>query len=54
LEMSMVDGKAQGTARKWNPEGVLLGQWSLSNGVVVATMTNAVELRAQAQKGGGL
>mgnify|MGYP000002579805 CR=1 FL=1 len=54
LEMSMVEGKAQGTARKWNPEGVLMGQWSLSNGVVVATVTNAVELRALTQKGGGL
>lgn len=54
LEMSMVEGKAQGTARKWNPEGVLMGQWSLSNGVVVATVTNAVELRALSQKGGGL
>jgi hypothetical protein len=52
--MSMVEGKAHGIARKWNPEGVLLGQWSLSNGVVVATVTNAVELRALAQKGGGL
>jgi hypothetical protein len=54
LEMSMVEGKAQGTARKWNPEGVLMGQWSLSNGVVIASVTNAVELRALAQKGGGL
>jgi antitoxin component YwqK of YwqJK toxin-antitoxin module len=54
LEMSMVEGKAQGLARKWNPEGGLLGQWSLSNGVVVASVTNAVELRALAQKGGGL
>ena len=54
MEMSMLEGKAQGTARKWNPEGVLSGQWSLSNGVVIATVTNAVELRALAQKGGRL
>jgi len=54
LEMSMVDGKAQGLARKWNPDASIAGQWVLSNGVVVQSMTNAVELRALAQKGGPL
>jgi len=54
LEMSMVDGKAQGLARKWNPDASIAGQWVLSNGVVVQSMTNAVELRALAQKGGQL
>ena len=54
LEMSMVDGKAQGLARKWNPDASMAGQWVLSNGVVVQAMTNAVELRALAQKGGRL
>jgi hypothetical protein len=32
----------------------MAGQWVLSNGVVVQAMTNAVELRALAQKGGQL
>jgi antitoxin component YwqK of YwqJK toxin-antitoxin module len=54
LEMSMVDGKAQGLARKWNPDASMAGQWVLSNGVVIQTITNAVELRALAQKGGPL
>ena len=54
LEMSMVDGKAQGLARKWNPDASMAGQWVLSNGVVVQAMTNDVELRALAQKGGRL
>ena len=54
LEMSMVDGKAQGLARKWNPDASLAGQWVLSNGVVIQATTNAVELRALAQKGGQL
>ena len=54
LEMSMVNGKAQGLARKWNPDASIAGQWVLSNGVVVQSMTNAVELRALAQKGGPL
>ena len=54
LEMSMVDGKAQGLARKWNPDASLAGQWVLSNGVVIQTITNAVDLRALAQKGGQL
>ena len=54
LEMSMVDGKAQGLARKWNPDASMAGQWVLSNGVVIQTITNAVELQALAQKGGQL
>jgi antitoxin component YwqK of YwqJK toxin-antitoxin module len=54
VEVSMAAGKPQGVSRKWNPEGTLVGQWSLSNGVVVTTVTNAVELLALAQKGGGL
>jgi len=54
VEVSMAGGKPQGVSRKWNSEGALVGQWSLSNGVVVASITNALELRALAQKGGGL
>ena len=54
LEMSMVDGKAQGLARKWNPDASMAGQWVLSNGVVIQTITNAVELQSLAQKGGQL
>jgi antitoxin component YwqK of YwqJK toxin-antitoxin module len=54
LKMSMVDGKAQGLAQKWNPDASLAGQWVLSNGVVVQAVTNATELRALAQKGGRL
>ena len=54
VEVSMAAGKPQGVSRKWNPEGTLVGQWSLSNGVVVTTVTNAVELRVLAQKGGAL
>ncbi len=54
VEVAMVAGKPQGLSRKWNPEGALVGQWSLSNGVVVATITNASELQALAQKGDGL
>ena len=54
VEVTMAAGQPQGVSRKWNPEGALVGQWSLSNGVVVKSMTNAVELQALAQKGGGL
>lgn len=54
VEVAMAAGKPQGVSRKWNPEGALLGQWSLSNGVVVATITNTADLKALAQKGGGL
>ena len=54
VEVSMAAGKPQGVSRKWNPEGALVGQWSLSNGVVVTTVTNAVDLRVLAQKGGAL
>jgi len=52
LEVSMHSGKPHGLSRKWNPDGALVGQWSLSNGVVVATITNSDELRGLARKGG--
>jgi len=32
----------------------MAGQWVLSNGVVIQTITNAVELQSLAQKGGQL
>jgi hypothetical protein len=52
LEVTMVSGTPHGLSRKWNPEGLLVGQWSLSNGVVLATVTNSAELRSLAQKVG--
>lgn len=52
LEVTMARGKAHGLARKWNLEGELAGQWVLSNGVVVASVTNALELQVFAPKGG--
>jgi len=54
VEVAMAAGKPQGVSRRWNPDGTLIGQWSLSNGVVVATITNTADLQALAQKGGGL
>jgi hypothetical protein len=47
----MSEGRPHGLSRKWNPEGVLIGQWSLSNGVVKQALTNAVELQGLAQQG---
>lgn len=44
LEASMSEGQPHGLVRKWSPEGVLIGQWTLSNGVVVESRTNAVDL----------
>jgi len=54
LEVSMSEGKPHGLSRKWNPEGALVGQWSLSNGVVQRAVTNTAELQGQAQQGGRL
>lgn len=53
LEVSMQSGKPHGLCFKWNPEGVLVGQWSLSNGVVMATVTNAADLKTLAHQSGG-
>ena len=52
VEAAMASGLPSGRSRRWSPDGALVGQWSLSNGVVVKSMTNAVELQALAQKGG--
>jgi antitoxin component YwqK of YwqJK toxin-antitoxin module len=52
VEAAMASGLPSGRSRRWSPDGALVGQWSLSNGVVVTSMTNAVELQALAQKGG--
>lgn len=51
VEAAMASGLPSGRSRRWSPDGALVGQWSLSNGVVVTSMTNAVELQALAQKG---
>jgi len=52
VEAAMASGLPSGRSRRWSLDGALVGQWSLSNGVVVTSMTNAVELQALAQKGG--
>ena len=52
VEVAMASGLPSGQSRRWSPDGWLVGQWSLSNGVVVTSMTNAVELQALDQKGG--
>ena len=52
VEVAMASGLPSGQSRRWSPDGGLVGQWSLSNGVVVTSVTNAVELQALAQKGG--
>ena len=52
LDAEMADGQPHGQVRKWSADGVLIGQWVLSNGVVVQTITNHVDLRALAEKGG--
>jgi antitoxin component YwqK of YwqJK toxin-antitoxin module len=54
VEVAMASGLPSGQSRRWSPDGALVGQWLLSNGVVVKSMTNALELQALAQKGGGL
>ena len=52
VEVAMASGLPSGQSRRWSPDGGLVGQWSLSNGVVVTSVTNAVELQALDQKGG--
>lgn len=52
LEVAMSQGKPHGLSRKWSADGSLVGQWALSNGMVVGMVTNSVELKALAEKGG--
>ncbi len=50
LEAAMSEGRPHGLVQKWSQAGVLMGQWTLSNGAVVQTITNTAELSALAEK----
>jgi antitoxin component YwqK of YwqJK toxin-antitoxin module len=52
LDAEMVEGQPHGMVQRWSSAGLLIGQWVLSNGVVVRTITNAADIKALAEKGG--
>ena len=51
LEAAMSEGLPHGRVQKWSPAGVLIGQWVLSNGIVLESRTNAVDLAGTAEQG---
>ena len=51
LDAEMVEGQPHGEVWKWSDDGLPVGRWILSNGVVVESRTNVVELARLAKKG---
>lgn len=50
LEAEMAEGQPHGQVRKWSAEGALVGRWILSNGAVLESQTNVVDLARFAEK----
>ena len=51
LDAEMADGQPHGEVWKWSADGLPVGRWILSNGVVLESRTNVVELARLAKKG---
>jgi antitoxin component YwqK of YwqJK toxin-antitoxin module len=51
LDAEMAEGQPHGQVRKWSAEGALVGRWILSNGAVLESHTNVVDLARVAEKG---